>query len=278
MKEDDIPVVPHDDGIFAYSKRLEFGQTHVVEFAKDVIEAYRQKERERVGKLKRPVTKVLGVPEDFIMKQMRERAGIISFAPGQLHSFTTKEEHLNAKDLGSFIMHPEPVYESQSSAAKYHGDHCWKTALLNAFRILDLAQDTEVEFPYGWIPLNIEPEQKNYAGLMASAAYQMGLYYGKAQAMEKAAFAIRGEPMLDAKAGHYSPLGNLIYAACEVVEYENGKLPKRGASKEVMSVLERQGQASTTGGLWRIFVKDSEQIVDSKKVGRFIKRYRDREP
>lgn len=74
MMNDITPVVTHDDGIFSYSKKLEFGQTPVAESAREVIEAYRRKEVERIAKLKSPVTKIKGIPEELVMKQMNERA------------------------------------------------------------------------------------------------------------------------------------------------------------------------------------------------------------
>lgn len=276
MTDDGVPVVPHDDGIYAYRKRLEFGSVGVEEFAIEVLEAYRSKEQERIAQLKRPLIKVRDVPEDVIMEDLKRWAGDITFAPTQLNQHSTKDEHLNANRLDSFFMQVEPDYASKKDASKYHPDYCWKVALLNAFRVLELMRNQSVKFPTGWTPINCNFESPNYASLLASAAYQMGYYYAKALAMPKAKAAIRGEAMSGGNSGNYSPLGEMIYSACEEIEKRHGSLPKRYASNLVMEILEERGQSSTAKSIWKVFVGKGEVTVDSKKLGKFIRQYKDR--
>lgn len=275
MNDHEAPVVNHDDGIFQFRKKLEFGETSVTEFALEVISAYLEKERKRVGKLKRPVTSIAGVPEKIVMECMRQTAGVITFAPTQLYCHSTKFEHENVKQLNSFFAHAEPVYDNRDGAVKYHGAYCWKVALLNAYRVLDLTRDGSIKYPTGWIHLDVSPQDQNFAGLLASAAYHMGLYYAKAQAMAKASVALRGTKMSKAKEGRFTPLGEMVYAACAEIEKQEGKLPKR-ASKMVMELLAKQGKASTKGALWIIFVGTEKMPMTAKKLGKFISRYRDR--
>ena len=275
MADYEAPVVNHDDGIFEFQKKLEFGETSVTELALEVISAYLEKERKRVGKLKRPVVKVGGLPEKIVMECMRQNAGVISFAPTQLYCHSTKFEHENAKQLNSFFSHAEPVYDDRDGAVKYHGAYCWKVALLNAYRVLDLTRYRSIKYPNEWIHIDVGPQDQNFAGLLASAAYHMGLYYAKAQAMAKASVALRGTKMSKAKEGRFTPLGEMVYAACAEIEKREGKLPTR-ASKMVMELLEKRGKASTKGALWIIFVGTERTQITAKKLGKFISRYRDR--
>ena len=276
MTDDGVPVVPHDDGIYAYRKRLEFGSVGVEEFAIQILEAYRSKEQERIGQLKRPLIKVRDVPEDVIMEDLKRRAGDITFAPTELNQHSTKDEHLNANLLESFFLQSEPDYDSKKDAIKYHPAYCWKVALLNAFRVLELTRNESIKFPTGWTPINCNSESPNYASLLASAAYQMGYYYAKALAMPKAKAAIRGEAMSGGNSGNYSPLGEMVYSACEEIEKRHGGLPQRYASNLVMEILEERGQGSTKNSRWVVFVGKDEVAVDSNKLGKFIRQYKGR--
>lgn len=276
MDQDEVPVINHNDGIFEFRKRLEHGETSVTEFAWEVINAHRENERKRIGKIKR-LKKMNLKPEveRSVLEQMKRTAGEISFA-GDLYCFSSKEEHLHAKHLDSFYMHCEPDYDRRESGIRYHGKYCWKVALLNAYRILEMTKDESVKFPHEWVPIEVTPADSNFPGLLASAAYQMGLYYAKAQALVKTSAAIRGAPMLNARKGWDTPLGKIIYAALGQLEKEGGKVSKKGGPKMVMDFLAARGQASTKGALWVVFVEQEEVTMTPKKLGKFIDRHQKR--
>jgi len=268
-----FPSVPHDDGIYSYDNELTFGAIHIVESAEQVIKSYREIEYEKVKDLKAPFKSIEGVPDEVLLKQIKDQAGIIENA-SQLFFCTTKEEHLAPED--SFNKFAEPVYPNKKDAMLHHIDYCWKVALLNAYRILDLQNDTSIAFPFGWISPEIKFDDERYPTLMASAAYQMGVYYAKALALQKASFAVKGERMTKPNKGNYSPLGKIIYKACAEIENRLKELPSKGTSTLVMKHLEAQKLASTKNNLWIIYTTEEDKIVDSKSLGKYIKRFRDR--
>jgi hypothetical protein len=266
----------HDDGVFQFKQELTFGQTSVVEFATRVIRDFAEKERKRIGRLRSPITKVGGVPKKLIMEHLRLNAGRITFAPTELHNFSTADEHRNAEHLDAFFEHAMPVYSDKATAMKCHVDHCWKVALLNAYRIFDMMGDTSHPFPHGWEQIQINAQKKNFATLLASAAYQMGSYHAMALALANAGRVDRGKKMSEGNKGKFSELGNLVNEACDEIVKCHGALAEWNVSGAVMAVLEKNGHGSTQGGLWHVITSKGKEEIDSKKLGKFIRRYRDR--
>jgi len=267
--EQSFSIIQHDDGIYSHPNELSYGPLSIVDQALEIIEVYR-----KVKDLQSPPKSMKGIPDKELLKQIKDRAGRVISASSQLYTATTKEEHLAPRQ--SFYQHAEPVYSNFENTLKYHGQHCWKVALLNAYRILDLQGDKRVPFPYDWIAIEITSHDTRYPTLLASAAYFMGLYYAKALALEKAPVAVKGKQMTKPNQGHYSPLGKVIYKACEELELKLGKLPQRGISKILINHLEHQNLASCKQGLWKIFTNEGKQEVDSKQLGKYISRYRKR--
>ncbi|MCW1883106.1 hypothetical protein OKA04_00090 [Luteolibacter flavescens] len=268
--------MPHDDGVFEFQKKLEHSPVGIAEFAQDVISAFRIKEQERVRKLKKPITTPRGIPLEVVMEDMRKRAGTISHASTQLHHFDTKYEHQNTKRLDAFVMHAEPVYSSLAVASKHHESYCWKVALLNAFRVLDLMGESNVEFPFDWIHLDVRPSDSNFAGLLSSASFQMGFYYAKAQAMRNATVMLLGRQMSNGRKGHQTPMGQIIHGACEEILIRGESLIQKNISRRVMQILEEQGKGSTQNARYEIWVGDQVEVVNSKKLGKFIRDFRDK--
>ena len=266
----------HDDGIFRFEQELVFGQTSISEYALRVIEDFRKTEQRRVGGLRGPVTKVLNIPKKVIMSHMRKTAGQITFAPTQLNNFSTKDEHRNAEHLNSFFEHPMPVYSNRKILLKHHGDHCWQMALLNAYRIIDMMNESSIPLPNGWEKIQIDRSKWNFAMLLASAAYQMGRYHTMATAMARAAQSERGKRMSEGNKGNFSELGKMVNDACDEIVKLDGQLPEWNASREVMRVLEKKKLASTKGARWLVFVGGKKEDIDSKKLGSYIARYRKR--
>jgi hypothetical protein len=278
MKDGDIPVVCHDDGIFTYQKKLEAVKCGVVDFAKEVIAAFRECERAEKSKIKLTDLIDMGIPRKdarMVRDAMVEQAGHCLIA-ASLHQSWTREEHENAFKLTGFIRHVEPDWVTLRIAAREHAGYCWRVALLNAFRILDLVKDDSVPLPHFWEPVNCGPEHENFTALVGSAACLMAFYYAKALAMPKAAIAIRGKQMAEAQKGRCSRLGKIIYAACAEIERRGESLRQKKISGRVMAVLEEQGKASTQNALWRVFVGEKVEVMTTKRLGKFIERYRNR--
>jgi len=269
-----VRTVWHDDGIFRFPKRLEFGETPVGEFALEVIEAFKERERERLGKMRKSAFRVHKVPKGVVREHSLRTAGEITFAPGQLYCGTTGGEHENVKQLGSFFFHAEPEYGSMENSLKYHEDYCWKVAMLNAYRILDLTANTETVFPPGWIRLDVSQVDWNFPGLLASASYQMGLYYAKAQAMPKAAAAIQGEKMLAANKGRGTSLGKKIMWGIEQLDDLHEGLPKEKLFEQFIEFMQGKGSAYTDSSGYYINAEDGRYAVTSKQFYRHVERYK----
>lgn len=231
-------------------------------------------EYDKVKNLQKPPKSIKGVPDEILLQQIKDRAGRITCAVSQLFYFSTKSEHIDPQY--SFDHHPEPIYPNQDSALTHHQDYCWKLALLNAYRILDLFNDEQIEFPYNWIPIRCDSKDENFPSLIGSASYLMGLHYAKAMALQRAKVAVKGEQMSNPNEGNYSELGDILYPACEILDKNLGKLSTRGGSQELFDYLVSIGSAIEKNGLWIICTDQEEQIVDSKKLGAYISRYRDR--
>lgn len=269
-----VPTVLHDDGIYKFQKKLEFGQTSVGEFAQEVVEAFKVRERERLGKIRKSAFKVPKVPKGVLRAHSLKTAGEITFAPGQLFLYSTRDEHENVTQLGSFFSHAEPVYSTVKDSLKHHADYCWKVALLNAYRILDLTGDPEIVFPSFWIRLEVSQKDWNFAGLLSSASYQMGLYYAKAQAMPKAAAAIQGEKMLGANKDRGKPLGKRIMWGIEQLDDLHEGLPKEKLFEQFMEFMQGKGFAETDSSGYHIIAEDGRHLVKSKQFYRQVERYK----
>jgi len=269
-----FPVVNHDDGIYSHPNELSYGPLQIVDQALEIIQAYRVLEYEKVKNLRKPIKPMEGVPDEVLLKQIKDRAGRITCAASQLNTATTREEHCDPQL--SFYQHAEPVYPNFESNLQDHGQHCWKIALLNAYRILDLQRDESLPFPYDWVPIQVEANDIRYSTLLASAAYFMGTYYAKALALQKASLAIKGEKMNNPNEGNYGALGKIINPACKELDKELGILPSKGGSQVLMEYLETRKLGSTQNGLWVIYTEQGDEPVDSKKLGNFISRYRKR--
>jgi hypothetical protein len=270
-----IPVVVHDDGIFRMPQEQAYGQASVAEFARRVLQDYAAKEYKRILPLRnswKPADgKVLKAHWDFKLKT----AGQIFSAPTQLYLFSTKQEHQHARRLASFFEHPIPVEGDQKPQNSIHSDHYWKMALLNAYRIFDMMGDGSVKLPHGWERVQIKPGMKNYASLLASAAYQMGKFHAMALALAQVHVVKRGKQMSGGNKGNLSEFRKLVEKACKEIISRYGKIPKRKASLAVMEVLEKNGHASTKDGIWLIFTSKGEEDVDFKKLSKFINLYRE---
>ena len=167
-----FPIVPHDDGIYFHPNELSYGAVHIVDQALEIIEAYRELEYSKVEHLQEPPKSIKGVPDKALLEQIKDRAGRITCAASQWHTATTKEEHLDPQL--SFYQHAQPVYPNLESNLEHHGQHCWKVALLNAYRILDLQRSESLPFPYDWVSIQVNPNDIRYSTLLASASYLMG--------------------------------------------------------------------------------------------------------
>jgi len=273
-EQQSFPVVNHDDGIYSHPNELSYGAVHIIDQALKIIEAYRELEYDKVKDLEEPPKSMKGVPDKVLLKRIKDKAGRITCATSQLFCFSTKSEHIDPQY--AFDHHPEPVYPNQDSALKHHQDHCWKVALLNAYRILDLFNDEQIEFPYNWIPIRCDSKDANFPSLIGSASYLMGLHYAKAMALQRAKVAVKGEQMSNPNKGNYSELGDILYPACEILDKKLGKLPARGGSQELFDYLVSTSSAIEKNGLWIVYTDQEEQIVDSKKLGAYINRYRNR--
>jgi hypothetical protein len=271
-----IPVVVHDDGIFRMPEEQVYGQTSVAEFAKRVLQDHAAKEYKRIlpqwNSWKPADGKALKAHWDFKLKT----AGQIYFAPTQLYLHSTKQEHQHARRQASFFEHPIPVEGDQKTQKSIHGDHYWKMALLNAYRILDMTGDGSIALPPEWERVQIKPSMKNYASLLASAAYQMGKFHAMALALEQVHVVKRGKQMSAGNKGHFSEFRILIEQACDEIVSREGVLPKRKASQAIMEVLEKNGHASTKEGIWQIFTSKGAEDATPAKLSKFINLYRER--
>ena len=271
-----IPVVVHDDGIFRMPQEQAYGQASVAEFAKKVLQDYAAKEYKRILPLRnssKPAdARVRESYWDFKLKT----AGQISFAPTQLYLLSTKQEHQYARRLASFFEHPMSVYCDEETQSRLHGDYCWKVALLNAYRILDMTGDSSITLPPGWERVQIKQSMKNYASLLASAAYQMGKFHAMALALEQVHVVKRGKQMSAGNKGHFSEFRILIEQACDEIVSREGLIPKRKASQAIMEVLEKNGHAYTKEGIWQIFTSKGAEDATPAKLSKFINLYRSR--
>lgn len=264
----------HYDGIFRFGQEECFGQTSVVEYALRVIGDYERCERKRIGALRNPVTRVADVPRKVIMKQMKQTAGKTIFAPTQLHTFLTEDAHCNAGSLDSFFEHPMPTYSSDEACWKHHRPHCWKMALLNAYRILDMMDHGSVPFPYGWEKIRVDRRKKNFGTLLASAAFQMGRYHAMAIGLESVRYAVRGRVMSEGNKGRLSEVSQMVRSACAELVRRHGELPESSLAGRIMGVLEEWEQASTKGARWLIFTSKGKEDIDAKRIGKAVEGFR----
>lgn len=240
----------HNDGIFRYQKSCVWDPIQPVpQSAREVIEAFWERDRiwrEEAGarrkiwealpeaEKKKPWVKNPQQPrtrkswerlkpeeiraqEEYMRNLVEQR----DRQPGRFRSVwmnvengKTCEENQSACDFPVFPSLREPDYSDIQTAGYFHETFCWEVALRSAFRILDRFGIKDVEFPFGWFHINCPPDHTNHTALVASAAYQMGLYFAKAQAMQRVQQICRASEMTRTRNGKFDPRGEAVMEAC----------------------------------------------------------------
>lgn len=269
-----IPVANHDDGVFRFSQELAYGETSVVEYAGRVVAEHQERERRLLGEVGLSVPKGISLTLEQYRTELINLVGEKGYNGPLLETASTRSEHREPAELIGFVEWPMPVYSDDSAMLRTHGEHCWKMALLNAFRIIDMTGDKSIPLPHFWEKIRIDSSMDNFANLLASAAYMMGRYHAMALASDSARAALRGREMLDARKGKLGALGKVIHSACDKIRSEHGSFPERVLPKQVMAILEKQGLASMKNSQWKILVGGKWQDIEGKKLSAHIARFR----
>jgi len=293
----------HDDGIFRYRKQYVWDPIQPVpQSAQEVIERFREREKNwqkeaqarreeweslpeneqkkpwvtippppRVRKSHERLTMEELLAEEEYKKNLQEardrqpeRFRTVWLDAGSRETNLENEKALN---LGVFPTPREPDYPDLSTAGYYHESFCWTIALLSAFRILDLYGMREGEFPFGWVHIDCPPNHPNHVSLVASASYQMGIYFTKAQAMQRIPQICRSVTMTKGRKGKTNPFGETVLQACAEMHSMGISLQKNKASSRVLKHLVEQGVATfdppTVGG----------EDAPAWKLNRFITKF-----
>ncbi|XHR27475.1 MAG: hypothetical protein ACFUZC_16210 [Chthoniobacteraceae bacterium] len=185
-----------------------------------------------------------------------------------LEHYKISEENQCASASGVFLSPNEPDYPDIQTASYCHESFCWEVALRSAFRVLDLFEIKDTEFPSGWLRVNCSPSHPNYSSLVASASYQMGTYFIKAQAMQRVPQIYRASKMTRTRNGKYDPMGEAVMEACGEIRAMGLSLQGNSVATRVLKLLESQGRATlnppTIGG----------EDVHCDKICRYIAKYR----
>lgn len=270
--EDNPLVINHDDGVFQFPKKLVHAPVLLEDQARNVIEAYREREREKARAAKRPAClRNRQCVRDY-RRDMVRNCERMPVSASVLYNGMTRHEHENAAELSSFYLFVEHDFASQAMASRYQEENFWKIALLNAYRILDLHGVEAEEFPAHWVKVECDSNAENHASLVSSAAYLMGLYFGKAQAMKWVRELLKGKEMFAKKKDKFSTQRKVINAACNEIIERGGDLYQRGICKRVMEVLEEMGMGSTKGGIYRILAEGKEISLSTRELSKLIDR------
>jgi len=294
----------HDDGIFRYRKSYSWEPIQpVISSARKVIEAFQERDRtwqaearerreawealpdaeqnkpwvtnppppRRRSFNERPTPEEAKAEEEYLrnLVEFRNRQwGRFHAVWDSLANSRICEENRTACNNVAFPLHQEPDYSDLQTAGYYHETFCWEVALRSAFRVLDLFGVEDAEFPAGWIHVVCPTNHPHHVSLVASASYQMGMYFAKAQALQRVPQVCRSLEMTKGRKEKIGLFGETVMQACAEMHAQGIQLQKNKASRRVLEYLIAQGKAESGP-------KDTINGEDapSGKINRYITKF-----